>query len=117
MQFRHAVEFEVALDGIADVFHGLGHGRALGMAAGQFGATDGHAFRMFEQCDVVFACYLADRLSPGVGFVNAERAGFYSACLIPPLARVAHRAIDAQKSKDLSFEMSFQFQVFSFQSR
>ena len=84
MQFRHAVEFKVALNGIADVFHGLGHGRALGMAARQFGATDGHAFRMFEQRDVVFVFHLAGRLRPGVGSVNAESADFilHSAFLI-----------------------------------
>ena len=58
MQLRHTVEFKVALNGVADVFHGLGRRRALGMAAGQFGATDGNAFRMFEQRDMIFACHL-----------------------------------------------------------
>ena len=37
MQLRHAVEFKIALNGIADVFQCLGHGRALGMATRQFG--------------------------------------------------------------------------------
>jgi hypothetical protein len=54
----------------------LGRRRALGMAAGQFGATDGNAFRMFEQRDMIFACHLASRLRPGVGIVNAESADF-----------------------------------------
>ena len=31
---------------------------------------------MFQQRDVVFVFYLAGRLRPGVGFVNAECAGF-----------------------------------------
>ena len=76
MQLRRAVEFEVALNGVADVFHGLGHGRALGMATRQFGAANRHAFGMIEQRDVVFVFHLAGRLRPGVGFVNAECADF-----------------------------------------
>ena len=76
MQLRHTVEFKVALNGVADVFHGLVRCRALGMTAGQFGATDGNAFRMFEQRDMIFACHLAGRLRPGVGIVNAESADF-----------------------------------------
>src|ERR1019366_153062 len=61
MQFRRAVEFKVALDGVANVFHGLVHGCALGMAARQFGATDRHAFGMFQQGDVEFIFHLAGR--------------------------------------------------------
>src|ERR1017187_4537451 len=86
MQIRHAVEFKVALNGVADVFHGLGHRRPLGMAARQFGTTDGHALRMFEQRDVEFVFHLAGRLCPRAGFVNAECADFilHSAFLILP---------------------------------
>lgn len=71
MQLRRAVKFEITLHDVADVFQRLGHGRALRMAARQFGATDGHAFGMFEQGDVIFAFHLNRRLRFGADFVNA----------------------------------------------
>ncbi len=58
MPFRHPVEFNVTLNGIADIFDGLHHGRALGMTARQFRATDRNALRMFQQRDVVFLLHL-----------------------------------------------------------
>jgi hypothetical protein len=76
----YAVEFKVALNGIADVFQCLGHRCALGMATWQFGATDRNALRMFEQRDVEFAFHLAGRLRSGVGLVNAEQAQVVFAC-------------------------------------
>ena len=70
MQFRLAVEFKVALDGGADVFQCFGHRRALRMTARQFGATDGDAFRMFQQRDVEFGFHHVGKLCSGFGFVN-----------------------------------------------
>ena len=65
-QLRCAVELNVALDGVADIFQSLGHGCALGMAARQFGATDGHALGMFQQRDVVFAFHLMAGYAPAL---------------------------------------------------